>query len=654
MKKTKATAKTRQELREAEIASLGKLFSKIVQGFRPPEGLTVTQWAEAHRRLSSEASAEPGPWRTSRTPYLKAPMDAFTDPKVHQIVMVAASQVGKSEFINNCIGYTIDEDPSSALFIHPTNVDAREYSKLRIAPMIRDSPALRKKVSPAKSRDSGNTILQKTYQGGILTLCGSTEAHALASKPIRRVFGDELDRWATSAGSEGDPWSLAMARQRTFYNRMAVEVSTPTIKGASAIEAAYNTGTMERYCSRCPHCGEYSDIRWKDIKFTHEEAEVRGVTTYKVTNVYYVCPKCGCISTERQMKKAPTRWIAENPEAYNQGIRSFWLNAFVSPWVSWESIILQFLTAQGDPRKLQVVYNTCFGELWEDRGDLISEESLMNRREEYEAELPDGVLVITAGVDTQDDRMEYELVGHGMDGETWGLEKGIIMGRPDKDEVWERLDQLVFDRSMHYKSGASLHNSLTFVDEGGHFTQEVRQRCRDRISMKVFAIKGMAGPDRPYTSPPKQMKITIHQVVFGYCWQYQIGVDAGKQIIADNLRRKTPGENYCHFPLREDYGAGYFKGLLSERLEYDKNRKQPWIWKKIPGHERNEALDCRNYAMAAFVVLPKDMKALQAQHDAVLQGKPIPKPAAISQQTTQEPQRATKKTSIVDKYYDEW
>ncbi len=570
---------------------LNKVIAKAMAGMLPPDDLTVTEWAEQNRRLSAESAAEPGPWRTERTPYLREPMNAWTDPKIRHIVMVAASQVGKSEFLNNCIGYVIDQDPGSILFVHPTTIDAKEYSKLRIAPMIRDCPTLRKKVSDPKSRDSGNTILQKTYPGGILTMCGSTEAHALASKPIRYVLGDERDRWALSAGNEGDPWDLAMARQTTFYNAKSGEVSTPTVKNASAIEAAYATGTMERWKSRCPHCGEYHEIQWADIRFEHDEIIVAGKKTYKVRSVCYACPGCGCISTEAEMKRAPARWEADNPAAYEQGTRSFWLNAFVSQWASWESIILKYLNAIGSTRKMQVVYNTCFGELWEDRGDLEDEDSLMARREEYPAELPEGVLVLTAGVDTQDDRMEYEIVGHGHFGETWGIEKGIIMGRPDDDAVWAQLDELVFDRVLRFENGVGLKMSMSFVDEGGHFTQEVRMQCRARLGKKVFCIKGMPGSDKPYTAPPKKQKIIIKQTAVGTCWQYQIGVDSGKEVIMDNLRVQTPGAKYCHFPKRDDYGSGYFTGLLSEVKVYDPNKKQPWQWKKIPGHERNEALD---------------------------------------------------------------
>lgn len=649
-------AEAERQAKRRGAARLNKAMRKVLAGMTPPDDLTVTQWAEAKRRLSAESAAEPGPWRTERTPYLREPMDAFTDPKVRHIVMVAASQVGKSEFLNNCIGYIIDEDPGSILFIHPTTIDAQEYSKLRIAPMLRDSPALRQKIAAPKSRDSHNTILQKAYPGGILTMCGSTEAHALASKPIRYVFGDERDRWATSAGNEGDPWDLAMARQTTFYNAKAVEVSTTTIKNASAIEAAYYTGTMERWNSKCPHCGEYHEIRWSDIRFEYDEIIVSHKKTYKVKKVYYTCPGCGCISTEAEMKRAPAKWIAENPEAYGQGTRSFWLNAFVSQWASWESIVLKYLNALGSTKKMQVVFNTCFGEPWEDRGDIEDEDSLLARREDYgkdkngePVELPPGVLVLTAGVDTQDDRMEYEIVGHGFFGETWGIEKGIVMGRPDDDATWNKLDEVVFDRVMRFENGVGLRVSMSFVDEGGHFTQSVRAQCNARISKKVFCIKGMPGQDKPYISPPKKQKIFVNQIAVGTCWQYQLGVDSGKEIIMDNLRVQMPGQKYCHFPKRDDYGSAYFAGLLSETKVYDPNKKQPWSWKKIPGHERNEPLDCRNYALAAFKALPKNLDEIDRQIKAA-SGVRVPAPPSAN---ITPPKRRPAQHSR-QKYYDDW
>ncbi len=647
------------EARADRDKRLNDAIAKAIAGIKPPERLTVSEWADKKRKLSQESSAEVGQWRTDRTPYLKDIMDAFNEPIVRRIVVVASSQVGKSECINNMIGYVIDQDPGSMLFIQPTTIDAKDYSKLRIAPMIRDTKCLKAKVADPKSRESANTILQKAYPGGILTMCGSTEAHALCSKPIRYLFGDERDRWAISAGNEGDPWDLATARQITFYNSKAVEVSTPTIKGASAIEKSFGDGTMERWKTRCPHCGEYSEINFNDIRFDYEETKVGNEKVFEITEIHYACPLCGGVSSEREMKAQPSKWVAENPDALEQHqTRSFWLNSFVSPWASWKSTILQFLKAVGDSKKMQVVYNTRFGWLWEDRGDIEDENSVMARREDYGTnedgspiELPDGVLYLTCGVDTQDDRLEYEVVGYGHFDENWGIQKGIIMGTPNTDEVWQRLDDVI-DHVYRFKSGIGLRISITFVDEGGHYTQDVRMRCRERLGKKVFAIKGRGGESVPYTSPPKKQKIVVKGKAIGTCWQYEIGVDAGKQQIMDNLRVQAPGSKYCHFPKRDDYGAAYFKGLLSERLVYKNGHKHPWQWEKIPGHERNEPLDCRNYANAAKKAASPDMDAIERRFKGATgtQSTTVATPQNRPQGQPKSRPRPKKK----QQHYDDW
>ena len=630
-----------RQQRLARAKRLNQALRPCLLALAPPSDITVAEWAETKRRLSQEASAETGAFRVSRTPYVREIMDAFTDPKVSHIVFVAASQVGKSEFINNAIGYIIDEDPSSILFVQPTVEDAREYSELRIAPMIRDCPSLRAKVADPKSRDSKNTIRQKAYPGGILTMCGSMEAHSLASKPIRYLFGDEMDRWATSAGGEGDPWLLALRRQTTFYNAKAVECSTPTIKGASRIEKAYNTGTMERYKSQCPHCGQWHEIRFRDIRFEYDTQIVAGEKTYEVRDVWYCCPGCGAVSDERTMKRQPARWEAANPAALKKGKRSFWLNAFVSPWVRWEKIVGEFLDARSDPARLQVVFNTLFGELWENRGDLASEDEMLARREDYgkdangePVEVPEGVLVLTMGVDTQDNRLEYEVVGHGFRDETWGIQYGVIMGRPDSEEVWRQLDELI-NKTWRYADGRGVRISVTFMDEGGHFTQTVRAQCDRRLSRQVFAIKGFPGQDIPYVAPPKRMPYQdADGNVKGACWQYQIGVDSGKQQIMDDLKVQEPGKRgYCHFPDRDEYGERYFRGLLSERLEYQPKKKKPWVWVKLPGHERNEALDCRDYAMAARKSLRCDLAKIEKELKQARGQAPLPAKPARTEQT---------------------
>lgn len=605
---------------------LNAAIAKVIKNFAPPEGLSVVEWADKYRKLSPESSAEAGQWRTSRTPYLAAPMEAFTDPRVKRIVMVAGSQIGKTECELNCLAYLMDQDPGTVIFVHPTLEDARKFSRLRIAPMIRDCPRLKSKIEDEPSGGSkSKTILNKSFPGGMLIMVGSNAASALASTPARYVFGDERDRWALSAGDEGDPWDLAAKRQTTFYNAKAIEVSTPTVKGSSSIEASYLLGTQEKWCTKCPHCGEYTDIEFDHIRFEPKCEKVNGRKIWSIeAPPEFACPHCGALSSEEEMRAAPSKWIASNPDAIKDGVRSYWLNAFVSPWLSWSKICTEFLQAKDNPSKLQVVYNTLFGRLWENRGDMATSDGMMTRLEDYgtrddgsPVELPEGVLVLTCGVDTQDNRLEYEVVGHGRWGETWGIEKGVILGRPDTLDVWQRLDGVV-GKAYRYKNGKVLRISMTCVDSGGHFTQEVYEACWRRQASRVFAIKGKGGEGVPYTAVPTQVAIRDKR---HKAWLYTIGVDAGKSQIMDNLKVEQVGARYCHFPSRPSagYDEAYFDGLLSERLVLSTSKTASrWRWEKLPGHERNEALDCRNYALAALKIINPDFDRIEA----ALKGEP--------------------------------
>ena len=275
--------------------------------------------------------------------------------------------------------------------------------------------------------------------------------------------------------------------------------------------------------------------------------------------------------------------------------------------------MLEFLDNRHDPEKLKVVYNTLLGELWEDRGGIEDEDTMLARREDYghredgtPIELPEGVLVLTCGVDTQDNRLEYEVVGHGHYGETWGIQKGYIMGKPDTDEVWQQLDDVV-GHVYRFADGKGLRISITCVDSGGHYTQEVYARCRERKNRRVFAIKGKGGDGIPLVTPPSKVPVKDNKKIT--CWLYTLGVDAGKESIMSALKVQEPGPKYCHFPLDESrgYDTYYFSGLLSEKLELTQTKRgNVWRWVKIPGHNRNEALDCRNYANAGFRIINPD------------------------------------------------
>ena len=621
------------------LRPVDRTASAAFRNFRPPEDLTVSKWAAKYRVLSRESSAEAGPWRNERTPYMVEPMDAFTDPKVTDIAVVAMSQVGKSEFLLNAIGYIIDQDPASTIFIQPNLDDARKFSRLRIAPMVRDSFRLRTKVSDVRSRSTSNTTLQKAFPGGMLTIVGSQSPSALASTPAKNVLGDEVDRWALSAGTEGDPYELAVARTTTFYNAKRVAVSTPTTKGMSRIEKLFNDGTQERWCSQCPDCGEWHDIVFNDIKFDFEAVKVGRTKTYNVKSVHWACPSCGCIHTEKEMRAQPAKWIAFNPAAYSHGRRSFWVNAFSSPWRSWDKIVVKFLESKNDPQKLKVFYNTVLGQLWEDRGDLEDEETMLARREDYgvredntPVELPEGVLVLTCGVDTQDDRLEYEVVGWGHYRESWGIKKGVIMGDPNDDETWRRLDDVI-DHVYRFANGRGLTISMTFVDSGGHKTQSVYRHCRDRLQKRVFAIKGVGGDGVPYTKPPSKVKIVVNGKAIGQAWLYAIGVDAGKADIMSAIKVQEAGAKFCHFPKGEErgYDMTFFNGLLSEKLVMKTERgRTRWAWERIPGIQHNEPLDCRNYAQAALRVLDPDMDAVERRLKG-LGSKPHEQQAAAQQ-----------------------
>lgn len=640
---------TKAKTKKAAADKINAAIARAISVFKPPEDITVDEWADKYRILPP-SSAEPGPWRTDRTPYLREPMRALTDPQIIKVCMAASSQVGKTEIELNAIAYIIDQDPGNILYIHPTVEDARKFSRTRISPMFEACERLQKKVHDVKAKSSkaADTILQKSYPGGTLTITGSNSASALSSFPSRYIIGDERDRWALSAGAEGDPWKLAEARQRTYYNKKQIEVSTPTVKGRSKIEASFLEGTQERWCSQCPECGNFSEIILDDLKFDPVCKKINNKELWDLKSdvIYWECPVCNCLTSEETMRAAPAKWVAANPEAYHKKkIRSFWLTAFYSPWVTWKEIVLSVLDNQDDPEKLKVVYNTQLGKLWEDRGGLINEDEMLNRREDYGrredgsvVEVPDGVLVLTCGVDVQPNRLEYEVVGYGRNKETWGIKRGFIMGDPNDREVWEQLDITVIDRVFYFRNKRGLKISITFVDSGGSNTQSVYEQCRARTFKGVYAIKGKGGLGVPYIRPATKVAIRDNSKI--KTWLYTLGVDDGKQALYDAIAVQTPGPSFCHFPLDLDagYDYNYFWGLLSEK--YVDGR-----WLVIDGHKRNEPLDCRNYANAAFRVLNPNLdqvaRSLYELNNPQSE-KPKPKP------------KPQKRRSAADKYYNDW
>lgn len=570
-----------------------KLFAVVLQKLKPPPPLTISQWADKYRVLSSESSAEPGRWHTDKAPYQRAIMDAIGDPHVREVVVMSAAQIGKTDaFILNVLAYYMDYAPAPIMCMQPTLDMGQTLSKDRISPMLRDTPRLKGLVD-VKSRFAGNTVMKKNFIGGHITIVGANSPSSLASRPIKVLLADEIDRYPKSAGTEGDPLNLAKKRQTTFWDCKTVMVSTPTIKGDSRIEDAFNLSTQEEWNIPCPECGAYQSLVWENVKFDPDNLE-KGID--------YVCRECGCVANEYRWKaqEIKGKYVAANPGAATRG---FHLNTLASTFVGWDEVVRKFLEAKealdhGNPEEMKVWVNTELGQTWEERGIQLEDTELYNRREIYPAEVPDDVLFLTAGVDVQDDRFEVEVVGWGEGAECWGIRYQKIFGDMLSDQVWQDLDDFLL-RSWRKADGTEYTLLATCIDSGGHHTDEVYRFAKDRLNRRIFAIKGMGGAGVPYIrNPSKNNRVKTNLFI--------IGVDAGKTSIYQRLEVKTPGPNYCHFPSNQEagYDENYFKGLTAEKkvVRFVKGHLKEYWEIKDKEHKRNEPLDLRNYALAALSI----------------------------------------------------
>lgn len=600
-----------------------KLFQRIAaKSLRPLPNLTVSDWADQYRMLSSESSAEPGRWRTDRAPYQRAIMDAFTDLDVRRVVVMSCSQIGKSDIMNNVIGRFAHLAPAPILMIQPTVDMAQDYSKSRIAPMIRDTKVLRDIFQDVKSRESGNTILSKLFPGGRLIMGGANSPAGLASRPIKILLADEVDRFPDSAGTEGDPVDLAAKRMTTFWDRTMGLFSTPTNAGESRIEVEYTEGTQEEWQHQCPNCGEYHLLTHRNMVMDTETVkDGRKKEHTHVKSVSWRCPDCGFTFSENEMRRQPQKYVAKNPTAIKNHVRSFFVNCWASPWISWTDVMQEWVDAKGDPEREKVVVNTRFGEPYERARSYDNVDKLLACREPYNAELPDGVLILTAAVDVQDNRLEYEIVGWGEDEECWGIKKGIILGAPDTAAVWRQLDEQL-DREYHFADGTGLLVARTFIDSGGHYTSEVYNYSLMHLARQRFAVRGSSTMGVPiihkYSKAQAYHGRTIPLVL--------IGTDSGKQYIMDRLAIDVPGPRYFHFPLdkpeqdavnevlwNRGYDEIYFQGLTAEEKQpQKKNGRIVYRWVNIAKDHRNEPLDLRVYNLACLASISPDFSKLKA------------------------------------------
>lgn len=558
--------------------------------FRPRPHLSLSEWADRHRVLSKETSAEPGPWRTDRVPYLRQIMNAVSDPEVQELVVMKAARVGYTEgIVGNSIGYYVDQDPSPILVVQPTEGDAQDWSKKQLMPMLRDTPRLAGKVAESRARDSGNTILDKAFAGGSLAIRGAHSPKGLRRLTARVVLFDEIDGYEESAGSEGDPVKLGEKRADTFPNRKLIKGSTPLIKGRSRIEADFERSDQRRYHVPCPHCGHEQVLRWggKDtpfgIKWEDGNPETAG----------YQCEECAAIIEERDKPDMIRRgrWVATNPDSKVPG---WHLPALISLFdgARWERLVAEFLDAKSDPERLQVFVNTVLGETWEENEQRFDPDDLAARREAYAAGVPDGVGVLTAGVDVQSDRLEIAVKGWGADEESWLILHERLHGDPEKDDVWERLEA-IRSRAYRHGNGRELRIRTTMIDSG-FCTDRVYAYVRPRQLAGVFASKGL--DSRASELLKRASRANRYRVKL-----WSLATPRFKDIIFRRLRTQRPGPGFMHFCQQTSTGADaeYFAQFASERSVLVKSgRRYVRAYKQV--RDRNEALDLEVLNLAAL------------------------------------------------------
>ena len=580
------------------------------RGLRPDPDLTVSGWADAHRWLSSRASAEPGRYRTARTPYLRAIMDALSPGHPAQrISFMKAAQVGATEAGNNWIGFVIHHAPGPMLAVLPTVEMAKRTSRGRIDPLIADSAALKERVRPARSRDAGNSMLSKEFPGGILVLTGANSATGLRSMPARYIFLDEVDAYPASADEEGDPVTLAEARTTTFAHRRKVfMVSTPTIRGLSRIEREFEASDQRRYFVPCPHCGHMQWLQFERLRWEKGQPE---------TAVYH-CAGCETPIAEHHktaMLEAG-EWRATTVPADPKAI-GFHLSALYSPigWKSWAQIARDWLAAQGSDEMLRAARNTLLGETWVESGEAPDWQRLADRRETYPAQIPEQGLFLTAGADVQKDRIEVDVWAWGRGLESWLVDHIVIPGGPDDPACWETLTALL-GRTWTHEKGAVMTLAKLAIDTG-YESAAVHAWARQQGTAQVAPVKGLEGFNRasPVTGPTYVDATVGGKRLRRGARLWSVATSTFKAETYRFLRQDRPtvediaaGASFpagtVHLPSWAD--TEWLKQLTAEQLITVKSRRgfSKLEWQKL--RERNEALDCRVYARAAAWIAGAD------------------------------------------------
>ncbi len=532
---------------------------------------------------------------------------------------------------NNWLGYVVHHTPGPMMYVLPTLDMAKRTSKQRIAPMIEEMPILRERVKDPRSRDSGNTQMVKEFPNGVLIITGANSATGLRSMPARFLFLDEVDAYEDDVDGEGSPINLAIKRTATFSrNRKILMVSTPNIAGASKIEAAYDASDQRQYHVPCIQCGYLQPIEWQQIRFEENDPET----------ACFECISCGHRMQEHDKPKllANGLWVSINPEADGKA-RGYHLSSLYSPngWYSWANAVEDFLAAKNDPILLKDWTNTVLGQTWQEAGETVDYELLYQRREHYPAEVPWHAEVLTCGVDVQDDRIEYEVVGWGAGEESWSVDYIRLYGDLSRPDIWNILaDKL--RKPYRRQDGVLMNLAQVCMDSGGHYTDEVYAFSRKQGADWLIPIKGASQAGKPIATFPKtRNKKGIYLTL--------VGTDTAKELIYQRYRILEPGAGYCHWPVKDCFDEDYFKQATAEE-KVRKYKKGVAYFEWDAKKKRNEALDCRVYALTAVRILQQhrglDLERLaeqrpepevQIDHDDVSAKSISPRPRRLSRST---------------------
>lgn len=593
-------------------ANIDYCLQGIIQGMTPPKDMTISQWAEENRILAGEASASKGKWTNDRTPYLVEIMDKLSpqDP-CSDVAFMKGSQIGGTECLINTALYYIKHAPCPIGLYQTTDDAATEFERQRLAPTFA--------AMHLDEYFSNDTAGCKEFPGGIFFLGSGGSASDLRSKPLQVILCDEISGWVKDCNGEGDPCDLVKRRTTNFPRKKRFWNSTPTVRGECRITEKFEMGDQREYNVPCPHCGclhawHWSGFVWdKDADGNHLPYTVR-----------YRCPHCGEEYQEFHKTEllAAGEWRATNPGG---AYPSYYLPAFYSPlgWYSWEEVVIDFLAAQGDVQKMKVWTNNVEGRPWDPENEARRDYSdLELRKEDYVAEVPDDVIVLTAGVDTQDDRLEVEVVGWGKGLESWSIGYWIIPGDPDRDKVWEDLDA-VFDAEYRKADGTPYFVAAGLVDSGGHKTSSVYKYCAKREWRRIYASMGARGANKPVIGRPKR---TNKSNVEGAS-VVEVGTDTVKDWFFNVLDFVDPGPGCCHFPNKEIYDKEHFKQLAESEVKKKRMSRGYVVHSYEKVRERNEALDCRVYARAAVNLVGIDVDKM-AQAGVSYTKRPIQRGSA--------------------------